>query len=272
MSRTERLATDPRISRRRRAVAKSKRRRIATVIGGLVFVGGLGWVALASPLLSVDEVRVVGAEHTTSEEIAQVAGLGSDDNLLLLSTDAVEEKAETLPWVRSAEVDRMLPGTVRVKIVERVPAMVVSLGAARWTIDSRGYVLESGAVSNGLPILGGAETGDIEVGKQLTTPEIQDALKAFRSMSGALRRKVVAVVAPTFERISFSLEDGTLIRFGAAERLAAKNQVLDALLDRLKQQGRVAAYIDVRVPTSPAVAPRTGAVVTGATPAATPTP
>jgi cell division protein FtsQ len=260
------MATDPRISRRRRAVARTKRKKIGTAVGGVVGLGAIAWVALASPLLAVDEVRVVGAEHTTSEEVAAATGLGADDNLLLLSTAEVAERAETLPWVKSAEVDRMLPGTVRVRIVERVPAMIVSLGAARWTIDSRGHVLDSGAVSEKLPVLGGAETGDIEIGTQLMTPEIQHALRAFRSLTGKLRREIVAVVAPSFERISFSLADGTLIRFGAAERLAAKNEVLDALLERLAQQGRSAAYIDVRVPTSPAVAPRTSI----ATPAPTP--
>jgi cell division protein FtsQ len=270
---SERVVTDPRISRRRRAVERSKRRRIATVAGIVAALAGIGWVALASPLLAVDEVRVVGAKHTTPEEVAQVTGLGPEDNLLLLSTGEVAERTETLPWVRSAEVDRMLPGIVRVRIVERVPAMIVSLGAARWTIDAKGFVLESGAVTEELPILGGAETGDIEVGAQLTTPEIQDALKAFRSMSKKIRMKIVAVVAPSFERISFSLADGTLIRFGAAERLDAKNQVLEALLSRLHEQGRVAAYIDVRVPTSPAVAPRTAATVTASTsPAPTPSP
>lgn len=272
MSKTERLATDPRISRRRRAVARSKRRRVFIVMGSLAALAAIGWVALASPLLAVDEVKVVGAEHTTSEDVTLAAGLGPDDNLLLLSTSEVEEKTETLPWVRSAEVDRMLPGTVRVRITERVPAMVVSLGAARWTIDPHGFVLDSGVVGENLPILGGAETGDIQVGVQLTTPEIQDALKAFRSMSKKLRSKIVAVIAPTFERISFSLADGTLIRFGAAERLAAKNQVLNALLTRLAEQGRVAAYIDVRVPTSPAVAPRTSVASPAVTPAPSPTP
>src|SRR5687767_10017896 len=178
MTRPERIPTDPRLSRRRKAVARTKRRRVLSGLGAVLALGAIGWVALASPLLAVDEVKVVGARHTTSAEVAVVTGLGADDNLLLMSTEEVETKTESLPWVRTAEVDRMLPGTVRVRITERVPAMVVSLGAAQWTIDSRGYVLDSGAVSDKLPVLGGAETGDIEAGKQLVTPEIQDALKA----------------------------------------------------------------------------------------------
>ena len=256
-----RVRTDPRISRRRQAVARSKRRRIASGLVAVGATGAIAWGGLASPLLAVDEVRVVGARHTTSADVTLVTGLGPEDNLLLLSPGDIEARAETLPWVKSARVDRLLPGTVRVRIVERVPAMVVSLGAARWTIDAHGNVLDSGVVSDKLPILGGAETGDIEIGGRLSTPEIEHALRAFRSMSKKLRDDIVAVVAPTFERISFSLADGTLIRFGAAERLNAKNQVLYALLSQLRQEGRSAAYIDVRVPTSPAVAPRTAAPV-----------
>lgn len=251
-----RAKTDPRIRRRRKAIARTKRKKVVSGLSAVAAVGGLAWLGFASPLLSVDRIKVVGGQHTTSEDVARVAGLDAGDNLLLLSTGDVEELAETLPWVRDAEVDRMLPGTVRVRITERVPALVLSLGAARWTIDARGHVLDSGVIADELPVLGGAETGDIEIGRRLETPEIQHALRAFRSLSNDLRKRVAAVIAPSFERISFSLDDGTLIRFGAAERLAAKNEVLDALLDRLKRQGRSAAYIDVRVPTSPAVAPR----------------
>lgn len=266
MSAQGRVPTDPRISRRRRSVARSKRKKVATGLTAVAAAGGIAWGALASPLLAVDNVKVIGGKHTTAAEIARAAGLDENDNLLLLSADAVERSAETLPWVKEAEVARVLPGTVRVRVTERIPAMVVSLGAALWTIDARGHVLDAGAISSDLPTLGGTETGDIEIGSQISTPEIQDALAAFRSLSGKLQERVVAVIAPTSERISFSLDDGTLIRFGAAERLAAKNQVLGALLTRLRQQGRSAAYIDVRVPTSPAVAPRT----TVATPAPTP--
>ena len=272
-----RATTDPRISRRRRAVARSKRKKIVTGLAIVAALGGIGWGALASPLLAIDEVKVVGARHVTSRDVARVAGIGPDDNLLLLSTGSVEDAAETLPWVKVAVVDRMLPGTVRVRITERVPVMVVSLGAARWTIDGAGRVLDSGAAARDLPILGGAELGDIRIGRRLTTPEILDALRVFRSMAPRIRSRIVAVFAPSFERISFSLEDGTLIRVGAAEHLDAKNHVLQALLARLKQQGRVAAYIDVRVPTSPAVAPRGAIAPATAAPATvapepTPTP
>ena len=265
---TARPQTDPRISRRRKAVARSRTRKVVGTTSVLVAVAAVSWAAFGSPLLAVDEVRVVGAEHTTADEIARAAELDDSDNLLLISTDDIARAAETLPWVKTAEVDRILPGTVRVRVTERVPALTLSVGAAHWTIDARGRVLavgESVGKGNDLPVITGAETGDVALGATVDAPELVDALKAFRSLDRKLRAQVTAVVAPAVERISFSLSDGTLIRFGAAERLHAKNEVLSALLEEIARENRTVAYIDVRVPTSPAVAPAAG-------PRATPTP
>ncbi|MGI8774320.1 MAG: cell division protein FtsQ/DivIB [Actinomycetota bacterium] len=249
-----RVRTDPRISRRRKAVARSKRKRLLVGVSATIAVGVLVWIMFWSPLLVVREVKVLGSPNTTSAEVAEVAGLAStDQNLLLLPTSRVEEQVETLPWVASAEVDRMLPGTVRVKIVERVPALVLSLGAARWTLDEAGNVLSGGVRDKKLPVLAGVEVGNISPGGTLKTEEARAALEVMRSLPPVVRRKVAGVFAPTTERITLSLRSGTAIRYGAPEGMDAKNEVLKALLARLESEGRRPAYVDVRVPTSPAV-------------------
>lgn len=249
-----RVSTDPRISRRRKAVARSKRRRMWIGITATLAVGASVWGMFWSPLLTVRDVKVVGGKHTAPADVAQVAGLDDDgQNLLLLATAHVEERVETLPWVAEADIDRMLPGTVRVKLVERVPALVLSLGAARWTVDADGHVLASGAVGKKLPVLAGVEVGTVAPGGKLQTEEARAALEVMRTLPRAVRRQVAGIFAPTIERITLSLRTGTAIRYGAAEDMGAKNEVLKALLARLESEGRRAAYIDVRVPTSPAV-------------------
>ena len=67
------------------------------------------------------------------------------------------------------------------------------------------------------------------------------------------------------------MSDGTQVRFGAAESLRAKNEVLVALLAQMRGEGRTAGYIDVRVPTSPAISAEPAPTAT-VTPAATPVP
>ncbi|HJR44031.1 MAG TPA: FtsQ-type POTRA domain-containing protein [Actinomycetota bacterium] len=264
MSTAARVRTDPRISRRRRAIVRSRRRRMLITAGVVAGLAGAIWVAFWSPLLDVRKVVVVGGKHVSSSDVAAAASLGRDDNLLLVSTSQVTEAVEDLPWVLEAKVDRKLPGTVRVKVVERSARIALSVGEARWTLDARGNVLQSGLAEQGMPVLAGATIDEVRPGERIAEVEVRDALAAWRSLALRVRREVAAILAPTAERITFSLHDGTQVRFGAAESLRAKNEVLVALLAQMRAENRSASYIDVRVPTSPAisVAPAPSATVT----------
>jgi cell division protein FtsQ len=210
----------------------------------------------------VRTVDVVGARETPPEEVREAAALGHGVNLLFVRTEEVAARVRELPWVESVDVDRMLPGTVRIRVKERRPALTLSLGAARWTIDDHGRVLSSGDAPGGRPVLAGVAVGTVRPGVELRTVESTAALEVWRSLSRSLKREVVAVFAPTIERITLTLEDGTLVRYGAPERMAGKNEVLKALLGRLRSEGSAATYVDVRVPAHPAVsmdAPENGA-------------
>jgi cell division protein FtsQ len=263
-----RVRTDPRISRRRRAVERGKRRRIIISLAALGLLILLVVVAFWSPLLEVRRVQVVGAKHTDAEQVREATGLDDSPNLLLVSTGEIASSVETLPWVRSAEVHRRLPGTVRVKLVERTAALVVTVAAGTWTIDGSGHVLEEGAVTKGLPTLTGSVIAPPEPGERLDAPEIRAGLAVWRSLPKKIKAEVASVVAASRERIALILRDGTMVRYGGAEGLASKNEVLTVLLRRLDAEGRSATYIDISVPTSPAIGP----APTATAPTATPTP
>jgi cell division protein FtsQ len=222
--------------------------------------------------LAVDEIAVVGGKHVTSADVATAAGLDASDNLLLVSTGRVASQVEELPWVASAKVDRKLPGTVRVKVVERVARVVLAAGESRWLLDARGNVLGPVTGENAeLPVLAAAAVAELEPGTRVPEKEVRDALTALRALAPGIRKEVAALLAPSSERITLSLHDGTQVRFGAAESLDAKNEVLQALLTQMKFENRTGGYIDVRVPTSPAVS-ATPATGSGATPAPEPSP
>ena len=258
MSRTDgpkpspRISTDPRISRRRKAVVRSRRRRALVTAASVALVAGLGWLAFFSPLLEVERVVVVGGRHVSADDVEAVAGLDRD-NLLLLSTERVAERVRRLPWVRRARVTRRLPDTVRVKVKERRPAMVLATTEGRWTLDRAGRVLGRGAADRALPVLGGVRVARLTPGDVLPDAEVQAALDVWRSLPRALRARVAGVFASSLERIALSLDDDVVVRYGAAEAMTAKNSVLRAVLARVRAEGRSVAYIDVRVPGSPAI-------------------
>jgi cell division protein FtsQ len=249
----ERISTDPRISRRRKAVARARRRRALATAAALGIVAALAWVAFMSPLLAVERVVVVGGRHVSVQQVAAVAGLSSNDNLLLLSTERVAERVARLPWVRRARVTRRLPDTVRVKVKERRPAMVLSTAGKKWTLDRVGRVLGRGSAGRALPVLGGVRIGDVVPGELLSGGEVGASLEVWRSLPHALRARVAGIFAPSPERITLALDDDTVVRYGAAESMAAKGSVLRALLARVRAEGASVAYVDVRVPANPAI-------------------
>ena len=212
------------------------------------------WAILWSPLLDVRHVRVVGSRHTSSTDVASIAGLSNGDNLLFVDAADVAAKTEELPWVETARVDRLLPNTVRVRIVERDPAMTVTTEEGSWLVDDEGRVLETAAEGEDLPSIAAADLGPVEPGGTVQRPSIRAAVRAFGSMPKELRDRIEAGFAPTEERISFSLKGGTVIRYGAAEQLPDKNEVVLALLERFGEGSADISYIDVRVPSNPAVA------------------
>lgn len=255
MSDAARTRTDPRISRRRRAVARGNRRRAVIRVSVVAGLGLALWASFFSPLLAVREVTLSGAEHTRVSDVQAVSGLDTSDNLLLLSASEVASRIEMLPWVKGVEVERKLPGTVKVSIVERRAAMVLAVDDERYIVDKDARVLESAEDDYGLPVLAGPRLTAPEPGETLASLELTSALRAFSALPPKLRRDVEAVFAPTLERITFQLSDGIQVRYGPAADMVSKNEVLGLLLERLRSESRTTSYIDVRVPESPAVAP-----------------
>lgn len=268
------VRTDPRIRRRRQSVARSKRRRWVVLTASVAGVAVCVWGAFFSPLLAVRHVKVVGGQHTTPGEVATAAGLSVEDNLLLVSTSEIARRAETLPWVKNAEVSRKLPGTVVVRVVERRPAMVLTVTAGRWLIDRDGTVLGPAEGEGGsLPVLSGFDPGEVGPGTKLALPQARAAMRVWRSLPSGLASHVVALFAPTPYRISLSLDISTTVRYGSPAGAGAKNAVLKALLARVASHGNAPAYIDVRVPENPAVSTAPAVVALpspGASPSASP--
>jgi len=243
----------PRISRRRQAVARFKRKRLLVGAALVATAIALLWVAFWSPWLAVDKVVVIGTRHASRSAVTARASMAAGRNLLLLSTGRVQEAVEELPWVRRARVDRKLPGTVRVFVTERTPALLALSGGQRWLLDAYGRVVAPAPRHTRLPLLAGWVEADLQRGLRLSSPRTTGALRAWRSLPRRLKDEVHAVIAPTRERITLLLEDGTTVRYGSAQRLTAKSKVLRAVLAQLRAEGRTVAYIDVRVPIRPAV-------------------
>jgi cell division protein FtsQ len=246
---------DPRIRARRVAVRREEGRRRRNRLARLAVVLAVvlvAWLVTRSPLLDVDDIRIVGATHVTPEAVAGAGRVGRGDAMTDVDTSAVARRIESLPWVESATVTRRWPGTVAIEVRERVP--VVAAGAVAggyWAVDARGHLVEHGdAPLPGLLLVeGDPVTG--EAGDRLPD-RYRDALVITGLLPPGLAGAVVAVVVPPADGeagLGLRLAAGGSVVLGDASDLRPKLVAVVTVAEHVDLA--CVSVLDVRVPTAP---------------------
>jgi cell division protein FtsQ len=151
-------------SRLRRNVRTARLRRIgwrlavaviaaATICGGVWFgmsrTGSADRQRVAARLLGasadiglkVADIRVEGRETTDRETILTALGAGLGTPILAVDPVRARQQLEALPWVRSAAIERRLPDTLIVRLVERKPLALWQHNGKLDLIDRTGSII-----------------------------------------------------------------------------------------------------------------------------------
>jgi len=140
----------------------------------LLFVGllatafeGVKYYALRAArfrIQSRDDIEFAGTDHVSRDQVLQdVFGGEISRNIFSVPLAERRKQLEAIPWVRSAEVMRLLPNRLRVVIRERTPIAFVALGSRIALIDANGVVMEYSAASKSqysFPVIVGVGEND----------------------------------------------------------------------------------------------------------------
>jgi cell division protein FtsQ len=238
---------NPRIRERRIEVQREagrRRLRVLLVVSCVLSVAGLTFLAVTSPMLDVDRIRIAGAHHMTDAEVRSASGVHVHDHLLFVDTGAVARRVERLPWVAKASVKRDLPGTLQVTIREYVPIAFVRVPDGVMLVAGNGHVIGHADT----PPPGGIEIKGVRqapgVGDLLSPP---DAAGIVAHLPVALATQVVAVDV-SGNGLALVLASGQ-IRLGNSTQLDAKAASALAVLAHLDT--KPFTYIDVSTPARP---------------------
>jgi cell division protein FtsQ len=243
---------DPRFRARRIAVQRGMgRRRLQRLVDAAVVLAvALGFLlALRTPLLDVDAVRVSGNERTPAEAVIAASGIAQGDQLIDIDLGAAGQGVTDLPWVSQARLHRGIDGSVSVEVVERTPVAVVGEGAEALLVDAEGRAL---GPAFGDPSHTAALVAIEGVGAGLDPGEFlggraADALAVAASLGSTLDVGLRLVVEDG--RLAGVVDPGISVVFGDAGQLEAKIRALRTVLEQVDLT--CAATIDVRSPGSP---------------------
>ena len=249
------LPMDPRIRQRRIAVRRDEGRKRLRVLAALMATASLAGGAMAathSALLDVDQVKITGAVNTSRADILRTSGLEGHRFMVDVGGD-VAARLRTLPWIAGVSVERTWPGTVRLRVRERVPLAVMAAGGGGTAIvDASGRVLAEGDAGGLVRIDGLAPAPS--PGAQVGT-DGQASLTVAAALPTTVRAKVGSVSHDP-DGLILHLRDsgGAIVRFGTDEAIGPKMVALSTMLSKLGLQD--AAVLDVRVPSAPVLTRR----------------
>ncbi len=218
------------------------------LIGVLILVNMIGNGAMlrdrfgratAALGLSVQDIVIEGRLKTPEPLLHAAIGVMPGEPIMTVSITDIRARIESIAWVRSAIVERVLPGTIHIVLNERRPFAVWQNQGKFALIDRAGNVVTDGDVhglADTLPLVVG-------IGAPLAASALIDSLAAYPD----LVPRMVAAVRVGERRWNLCMTSGAdvLLPEGAEPQALAKLEELQtskAILDRPLQE------IDLRLP------------------------
>ena len=210
--------------------------------------------ATYTPLFRLRDIHVEGTQSLRPGEVITRAGIGSGTNVFHLDTGSIVTALEADPWIRSATVERHLPGSVVITVQERTPIARVLVGTTSTVVAGDGIVLP-GAAATGLPEIR-ASVGE------LTDDDRTAAAAALEAIPPVVRARVSAVVAEPTGSLVMDLAGGLTVRYGVGGDQVAKATALRSVLAWASRVHVALAQIDLSVPQAPSATLESGETVT----------
>ncbi len=141
------------------------------VLTALVY-GAKRWFFTGNPRFTIRQIELQnsGFWQDKEQKLSARLGLHRGDNLFAVQPAVLRERLLRIPSVERCEVIRVLPDTVRLRVIERIPRAVLANPRSEWVVDENGIViprLESMSVSLPLPVILGISTAGLTPGMKL---------------------------------------------------------------------------------------------------------
>lgn len=221
----------------------------------IAVLGFLAYRAAASAsFFALKDVEVRGTTRASAEEIKTIVKRDvKDDGVWKADLDAISKHLQTVPWVRSAIVTRVLPDGIRVRVTERQPVAVVRTAAGRFQwVDEEAVFLGEMSSTDQMPNF--FLRGWNEDGTPAARNENRDRVAKFVSLQrdwdtqGLSERVSEVNLLDTGDvRVQLAGDDSQIeIRLGGKDQGARLSKALNVLdSQRNTSIGPMISYIDL---------------------------
>jgi cell division protein FtsQ len=229
-------------------------RSLLLALAGVSIAVGLYGLARETSLFAVRSVEVEGASAPVAADVRAALRSYEGRSLVAVDAGAVEQRADALPAVRSAVVDRAFPHTIRIRILPEVPVAVLRRGSESWLVSARGRVIQT--IERGgqpkLPRIWLPSATELQAGAFLADAPGALAARSLAALVGSGFPDRISFVRALDGQITLGLRGGLEIELGPPVDLRLKIAIARGILPLLALPGKGGPdYLDLTVPERP---------------------
>lgn len=237
----------------RKLLHRALRIGVASFSGALIVVGGFLVVQLllASDLFRIEQICVQGGRHLAVEQVVALSDIKPGLNTFSLDLDLIGRKVAENPWVREAQVQRIFPKQIDIRIEERQPVAIINLGYLYY-LDDRGEVFKVLESDDSLdyPVVTGFDYQKIEQRDPQSAADLQRIVALLADLTQREKFGLQQISEVHREKSGgialFTLDGGVRIRLGR-EAFAKKLDRLERIYAELQPRLPILDYIDLNV-------------------------
>lgn len=234
-----------------------RRQRKWNAIESVVFIMLVlvtGFVLLHSPVFEVRKVLVRGNHFLSEEKVRSVADIGLGVNIFNLKMAGVSANLKQVPMIKEAQVNRSLPSTVIITVVERVPLGLLPTKEGFIEVDDEGiYLAGAAAGTPGLPVITGVQVDVSAPGQLIESEGLKSALAVIEGLPVGSAANLSEVHVDGDGQIKIYTTEGYQCRFGLPQEIQEKGVIFQQVLLELRKQGAKIYYIDLTYTGQPVV-------------------
>ncbi len=220
---------------------------------GLIVSGGLLLTRLlfASDYFRIEDVQVENNQRVSAEEVVDLSEIERGSSIFNLDLQAIGHKIEENPWIAAAQVERVFPRQVVIRLTERVPRAVINLGYLYY-VDASGEVFKMLEPGDRLdyPVMTGIERKFLLEKPAEARRLLADAVSLLGELAGRRRFTVKDVSELRYDQddgfMLTTMTGGVPIRLGFGN-FAGKLDRLESIYPELQTRLAILKYIDLNV-------------------------
>ncbi|MDQ7832557.1 MAG: FtsQ-type POTRA domain-containing protein [Desulfovibrionaceae bacterium] len=104
-------------------------------------LAGYRWLTTVN-YFDLTHVEIAGVNRLSQDHVRALSEIALGDNLLSLDMEQIRQALTRDPWIETATVKRVLPGSLSIQVVERVPAYLVHYEGGLYYCDESGRLID----------------------------------------------------------------------------------------------------------------------------------